>query len=383
MIINESFTKNRPNGANFVKIQEKYPFLYELDVLVDKMIESNPPLRLSPAQAYCELGILYKNLQNKLEEIRSTLTGTSDESIQIDDDICKQVYFANYLFQEKTESEIDGIYELNWMRNTSYSVNEGVLFYSFLNIVHGECKHKLDYEGNITDTHQYKPLDLENNPDDKALHDEFIKLFADYAITDAHKTIFRKALKYFDSCADYHAKELIEEGSRTFKNIHRVEQNLIGVPILWIVSSLKSFNREYTEVFNSNLWNILKIISSYELPENDFSRSLKDDSSAKWYEENDKEFLDNLIKNYALSYEPIFTSPNNNEYRVVFEKEGADKFVNQIAYEDDGSVLWADIDAVISKMHSVGELVLLTLEQFDIQRLVNHLGDTLHDHAEA
>jgi serine/threonine-protein kinase len=240
MIINESFTKTRPDGANFAKIQEKYPFLYELDVLVDKMIEFNPSFRPSPVQAYCELMILYESLQSTLGEIYSTLNDASNDSIQIDDEICMQVYFANHLFQGKTASEIDGLYEPNWMRNISYSVNEEVLFYSILNVVYNRCKHKLEYEDNVADTHRYKPLDLENNPVRKALHDEFIKLFDKYAITREHKLLFNKALKYFDSCVDYHARELIAEESRTFSEIQMAKEGLLDAPILCIVNSLKN-----------------------------------------------------------------------------------------------------------------------------------------------
>lgn len=373
MIINESFTKTRLDGANFSKIQEKYPFLYELDILVDKMIEFNPSLRPSPVQAYCELRILYENLQNRLEEIYSTLDDATDDSIQINDEICMQVYFANYLLQNKTTFEIDGLYELTWMRNIGYSVNEEVLFYSILNIVYDECKHKVEYEGNVAYKHRYKPLDLENNHDDKALHDEFIKLFAKYTITEEHELIFSKALKYFDSCVDYHARELIDEDGRTFSKIKIVKENLLDAPILRIVTGLKSFNKDHAEALYGNLWDILSVIRVDELPEDDLSWTLKDCSPAKWYEKNDKGFLDYMVKNYALYYEPILTSLNNNEYRIVFEEEGADEFVSQITYDDDGSVLWADIDAVISKMHSVGDLILLTLSEFDVRRLIEQV----------
>jgi hypothetical protein len=343
------------------------------------MIEFNPSLRPSPLQAYCELIILYENLQNTLGEIYSTLNDNTDDSIQIDDEICMQVYFANYLFQNKTASEYDGLYEPNWMQNIRYSVNEEVLFYRILNVVYNECKRKFEYEGNVANPRIHKPLDLESNHADKALRDEFIKLFADYAITDAHRSIFNRALKYFYSCANNHARELIAEKSLTFSEIKRAKDTLLDMPILWIVDELKSINKEHTKVLDGNLWDILSVTRVDELADDDFSWALKDGSSVEWYEKYDKEFLDATVKTYALYYEPFLTLPNDNEYKIVFEKEGADKFVSHISYDDDGSALWADINAVISKMHSVGELVLLTLNEFDIQRLVKSLGDSFQN----
>jgi hypothetical protein len=143
--------------------------------------------------------------------------------------------------------------------------------------------------------------------------------------------------------------------------------------------SLKPINKERTETLDGNLWDILSVTRADELAEDDFSRTLKDCSPTKWFEKYDKGFLDYMVENYALYYEPILTSLNNNKYRIVFEKEGADEFVSQITCDDDGSVLWADIDAVISKMHPVGELVLLTLEQSDVQCLVKYLGDAFQN----
>lgn len=71
LIINECFTKQIPHGENPKLISDEYPFLFELDELIEKMIHSVPEKRPSAESVLIDVKDIYDNLKKRLDEIRT------------------------------------------------------------------------------------------------------------------------------------------------------------------------------------------------------------------------------------------------------------------------------------------------------------------------
>ncbi|HEM5188213.1 TPA: serine/threonine protein kinase, partial [Streptococcus suis] len=74
LIINECFTKNNPQGEDYPLISDVYPFLFEVDNLVEKMLNNIPENRLSINGVLSELKRIDTDLEEELESIRDGLS---------------------------------------------------------------------------------------------------------------------------------------------------------------------------------------------------------------------------------------------------------------------------------------------------------------------
>ncbi|MGX7023440.1 serine/threonine-protein kinase [Vagococcus hydrophili] len=372
MIINESFTKKRPDGLNFEKIQEVYPFLYQLDELVEKMMIYDPINRISIPEVSYNLVKIMDDILCSFEEIISVLSLAP--LCNKTDIICKQLYFSNYLFKNKSSDEISTNYELNWMPYISYSLKESILNYVNLKIVYDECKRTFDYESVYSEDVEYIPLDLQNNDEHIKLHMEFISLFSKYS-NESNQSLYNQALKYFDSCVDYHAKEKIDEHSSIFKQIDDARDNLMDAPIIWIINYLKIFNEEIWKIKTENIWDIITLTNSNR--ENELGNMpLKNQTFQRIFEEDDMFILNWLVEHYAIYYETIKLSLNKRVYNIVFSLEGADNFITFLTGENNSGILQTDLKEIKNNIRflSYGDYAYVIINSFDLSQIKKYLG---------
>lgn len=73
LIINEIFTSQKPEGFKFLLISDKYPWLIDLDKIVEKCLRQIPEERFTIDELYVELKIRFYELSMELDNVKKFL----------------------------------------------------------------------------------------------------------------------------------------------------------------------------------------------------------------------------------------------------------------------------------------------------------------------
>lgn len=365
MVINESFTKEVPRGNRFKKIEEDYPFLQNVDKLISLMMNMTPEERPTIDQVKYTLLYIFESTKREISEI------CFDK--EPEQEVLQSLFFANNYLQE------DKILKEQKIHNTSnnnirYSLDQTHVNSIILMRILEICKAKFEYEGVNTLKHRYTPLNLENNNEHKYLHEKFVNKFLKYAISEAHIEIFNLALKYFDSCEDYHCRELIDENNANYiyTEIDEIEKYTKDVDIYTIINYLKSI----PQTFDEKIWDMVTVSSDLSL--NNHNSIQNKQESLRINNQFDKK-LENFQKllletlNIEFTVIPSSIMSDSIDYKLYLKPENYKKLTSKLEYADDRSVLWGDIQHIIEKIEHFSTGAFLNISDFDMGRIKKFL----------
>lgn len=245
LIINECFTKQIPHGENSLLISDVYPFLFELDNIVKKMLRQNAEERISINCALSLLKEFKENLSYKLEFIRDELSSDYSGVLspeELEDVLCQasqDVYFASYFKLNNIEKE----YELNYHKNIGFSVSTELknlaARYKILDI----CRKKFIYETQYESGPSLSFLDENKN---KNLYDRLDLILQKYPVPE--NKLYGQIKKYFSACLDYHAEEILERIEDQERMYEEVFYHVENAPILWLRTFLLELGIEQVEL---------------------------------------------------------------------------------------------------------------------------------------
>ena len=236
LIINECFTKNNPHGENYRLIIDNFPFLFELDRLVGRMINNSSETRPNIEGVLSELENVNQRLDKELERIKQTLTVSkearfefsSDTLNEILDKASQDIYFSTHdtnLFANKSK------YNLQYHWEIGYTVTPYLRDLAVRTEILEICRKKFEYEMNYQDGPSLKSLNLEDSSD-KELYDRLESILSKY---DACGDRFSGQIKkYFIGSLSYHVEEalqLIEDDNYITEH---VIEHIDNAPILWL-----------------------------------------------------------------------------------------------------------------------------------------------------
>lgn len=241
LIINELFTKQKPEGSSFITVSDIYPFLASIDKLITQCISHNPTERPKIDEVLLELKLLQGILQKDLEEIKDVIfpiskTGLTDCEIDnIVDTSSVDILSANYLLKNKTNLEFEK-YNINYHCNISYKVVEWFKNVLFQKLFLKYCTAKFNYESNVYSRGEtYNPLNL-HKQDDLIKYNKLKRVLDKYKVPKKYDYISNLILKIFSSCCDYHCDELLN-------NVEDVEKSLSDIddsPLFYIIYKIKA-----------------------------------------------------------------------------------------------------------------------------------------------
>lgn len=312
LIMNEIFTGKKPEGANFALISDIYPWLIDVDGLVERCMRQNPAERPNIEEVSLELKLKFNELKDEmtlikenLEEHFKELDSSMDCDSEIKEKIIKQasndILTAKYFFENKTTQELEK-YNHNYHCNVHYKLDTGLRRDYMKYLLKKRCKRTFLYESSVyKNGYKYVPLNLDDNSEDKKLYEKFSSFLKDNFIVDG------ELLKLFSSCYNYHCEEIIQD----LDEIQKEVENLDDAPILYIVMhiiNIKDNNRDIS-CENEILVNWEKSMSNYD-NNSIYMGLLKKDNHEKEIEK----VLNAFIKNYNA-----VVTKKDNGFLVRFE----------------------------------------------------------------
>lgn len=294
VIINEIFTNKKPEGSSYTLISDVYPWLIDIDKLVDRCLRQNPAERPTIKEASLELKLKFSELKDEIELIKDNLIKDFEEqNIECNEEIKQKIIqqasydilTAKYFFNNKTKQELE-VYNLNYHCNIHYKVDENLKSEYMKFLVKDYCKNKFLYESNeYSKERPYVPLDLTNSLSDMKLYEDFFGLLKENFIVDG------ELLKLFSSCCDYHCEEIL----RYLVHILEKANDLDDAPILYIVKKIIDIKDMDNDIYLEDqvLINWKQSVVNYEIDTIDKELFQKD-----YLEKDINIVLDEFVKKY-------------------------------------------------------------------------------------
>ena len=253
LIINECFTKSNPHGKDYPLISNYYPFLFELDNLVEKCLNSDSKNRISINSALSEIKNIYQNLKSELEKIKKSFTVPDNLSEEFTDSIIDEIldkasqdtYFVT---NDKKLMVNKEKYNLNYHWEIGYSVTPYLQDLTVRTHILKLCQQKFNYEMNYEDGPSLVFLDLRNESD-LELYQRLEAVLEKY--NACGNKLSAQIKKYFIGNLSYHAAEVlgfIESERYIFRNVLEKIEN---VPILWLTIFILEQNIAQTELIDN------------------------------------------------------------------------------------------------------------------------------------
>lgn len=304
LIINECFTKNNPHGKDYPLISNYYPFLFELDNLVEKCLNSDSKNRISINSALSEIKNIYQNLKSELEKIKKFFTVPDNLFEEFTDSIINEIldkasqdtYFVT---NDKKLMVNREKYNLNYHWEIGYSVTPYLKDLAVRTYILKLCQQKFNYEMNYEDGPSLGSLDLRNKSD-LELYQRLETVLEKY--NACGNKLSAQIKKYFTGNLSYHAEEVlgfIESERYILKN---VLENIENAPILWLTIFILEQNIAQTELVDNIdiCWD--RTISYSENLDN--SPLLKKETAFQMdFEENIKNICQKLTNQWGGSYD--------------------------------------------------------------------------------
>ncbi|WP_455031656.1 serine/threonine-protein kinase [Oribacterium sp.] len=325
LIINEIFTRKKPEGSNFTLISDLYPWLIDVDGLVERCIRQNPAerpnikevsleLKLKFEELKDEITLIKENLKEHFEEIDSSKDCDSEIKEKIIEQASKDILTAKYFFENKTAEELEK-YNHNYNCNIHYKL-DSVLRREYMKyLLKKRCKRTFLYESNVykDGNYNYVPLNLNDNPEDRKLYKKFYDFLTDNFIVDG------ELLKLFSSCCNYHCEEIIQDLDKIQKEV----ENLDDAPILYIVMHIINIKDNNDILLEDQiLVNWKETIANYGI-NSTYMELFKEDNC-----EEEIKILNEFIKNYSA----VFTKKDNG-FLIRFEDRKLYKEFKQYVIE--------------------------------------------------
>ena len=235
LIVNECFTGENPAGSEYKRIWHTYPYLFELDKLVDRLINPSPDSRPSSDSVRMDLKLLKAELDSEKEDLQHVNTGGHE--IEDKDRILKisseDLIFSQFVLNDLPNESLE---ELNFKYHCSinYSVTDELYSNFLLQQLMDRCESTFSNESvNYLDKIIYTPLNIADNLEDKELFDRMKSILVSI---NGDKFISGKILKFFSSCSSDQCKKILRDIDVIIQN---TRENMFGVPILHLIKHLR------------------------------------------------------------------------------------------------------------------------------------------------
>ncbi|WP_313356080.1 serine/threonine-protein kinase [Microbacterium sp.] len=251
LIITEMFTKQNSRGKRHALMRECYPFLADLDLIVEQMMlqDESQRLRIETVRGLLRVMIdrLHAALKETANEVRpnDALAEVSpDEMERVLGRAARDMLSAKHIFERVTDEDL-GRYNGNYHCEIAYRTSTELYNACAQSVVYSLCRAKFDYEGaGGWDDHD----DARVRPEAKLeLIREFDAVLADFPLPKRSlwDGLPRQSAHLFRFCKDYHCEELLTTVREAVygEGYDALRMNLIDAPILWIVCSVRRYLR--------------------------------------------------------------------------------------------------------------------------------------------
>ncbi|MBG6213730.1 serine/threonine protein kinase [Cryobacterium sp. CAN_C3] len=380
LIITEMFTKQNARGRRHALIRENYPFLADLDLIVEQMMLQDEGQRLRIDTVRGLIRMTLQRLNSTIEEIVDELrpnelpAGVSPGEVErILGRAARDVLSARQVFERVTDQEL-GRYNLNYHCEIEYQVSPELFNTCAQAVVYAQCKAKFDYEG----------AGRWDEPDDSlvssvakpALLRELELILDDFPLLQSSlwDGLPRQSTHLFRFLKDYHCNELLTRirASVYGQDADSLRVNLIGAPILWIARCVRGYlDTDYLKLDNTVREEIgferhLSVLWSETLPLD----SAREATGAKLLSEPfNADDVALTLKTFEAKWDVSVGELPKGDYSVMFRApDEYRRFHDEaLALAEPGSVFEADVLNLLRPEAEFDDLVALTWDRdFDV-----------------
>lgn len=366
LIINECFTKRVAHGDNPWLISDEYPFLFEFDNIVKKMLRQDDDKRISINCALSLLKEARETLSEGLDFLSCDLMDGSPEDLSPEElgsvlsQASKDVYFA-------TKFKLDDIakqYELNYHKNIGFSVSPYLkklaAGYKILDI----CREKFIYEAKYESGPSLSFLDEREH---QGLYDRLERVLDTYMVSG--NKLYGQIKKYFSACLYYHAEEILKQIEDEQWMYEKLFYHIEDAPILWLRTFLLELGIEQSELEDNIVINWDRTLT-YSDNETELSLFKKDTEFERIQYDKIESICQEVINQWAVSYDYL----DDKTIRFIFADEHQferfkDFAINKI--ESNRNLLLYFNDDIIRKSKAIDDEIIVDLKiSWDIDSIL-------------
>lgn len=359
LIINECFTKRVAHGDNPRLISDEYPFLFELDNVVKKMLRQDVDKRISINCALSLLKEARKTLSENLDYLSLDLEDGFPEDLSPEElenilsQASKDVYFA-------TKFKLDDIakqYELNYHKNIGFSVSPYLknlaARYKILDI----CREKFIYE---TKYESGPSLSFLEEREHQGLYDRLERVLDTYMVSG--NKLYGQIKKYFSACLDYHAEKILKQIEDEQWMFEKLFYHIENAPILWLRTFLLELGIKQSELEDNIVINWDRTLT-YSDNETELSLFKKDTEFERIQYEKIESICQEIINQWAMSYDYLDDKTIRFIFADEYQFENFKDFASNITKSNHN--LWLDFnDDIIQKSKVIDDEIILDLKIF-------------------
>lgn len=256
LVITEMFTKQNARGRRHALVRDRYPFLAELDLIIEQMLLQDEAQRLRIDTVRGMLRVTLQRLDSTIEEISDDLRpneasadSSSGEVERILGRASKDVLSAKHIFERVADGELDR-FNVNYHCEVAYRVSTELFNTCAQAVIYASCKAKFDYEGARRWDENDDALVL--SAAKPGLQRELETILADFPLPRSSRWdgLPRRSAHLFRFCKDYHCEELLTSIRESVygEGNGSLRANLINAPILWITRWMRTYlDTDYLE----------------------------------------------------------------------------------------------------------------------------------------
>lgn len=256
LVIAEMFTKQNARGRRHALVRDRYPFLGDLDLIIEQMLLQDAAQRLRIDSVRGMLRVALQRVDATIAELSDELRpnevpidSSSDDVDRILGRAARDVLSAKQIFEQVADGELDG-FNPNYHCEIAYRVGTELFNTCAQAVVYASCKAKFDYEGaGRWDEHDDALVLSAAKP---GLLGELETILADFPLPQSSRwsSLPQQSAHLFRFCKDYHCEELLTSIRESLygEGDGSLRANLVGAPILWITRWLRSYlHTDYLE----------------------------------------------------------------------------------------------------------------------------------------
>ncbi|MDI3099258.1 serine/threonine-protein kinase [Streptomyces sp. AN-3] len=248
LVMTEMFTKQNARGRRHALVRDRYPFLADLDLIIEQMLLQDAAQRLRIDTVRGLLRTALRRLDSAIEEISDDLrpdgTSADDSSGEVERILgraARDVLSAKHVFERVADGELDR-FNLNYHCEIAYRVSAELFHTCAQAVIYASCKAQFDYEG----ARPWRESDDARvlSAAKPGLQRELETILSDFPLPRSSRWggLPQRSVHLFRFCKDYHCEELLTsirasvygEGSGSLR------ANLIDAPVFWITHWLRT-----------------------------------------------------------------------------------------------------------------------------------------------
>ncbi|CAM5478294.1 Serine/threonine protein kinase OS=Streptomyces rochei OX=1928 GN=G3I25_11185 PE=4 SV=1 [Streptomyces rochei] len=248
LVMTEMFTKQNARGRRHALVRDRYPFLADLDLIIEQMLLQDAAQRLRIDTVRGLLRTALRRIDSAIEEISDDLrpdgTSTDDSSGEVERILgraARDVLSAKHVFERVADGELDR-FNLNYHCEIAYRVSAELFHTCAQAVIYASCKAQFDYEG----ARPWRESDDARvlSAAKPGLQRELEAILSDFPLPRSSRWggLPQRSAHLFRFCKDYHCEELLTsirasvygEGSGSLR------ANLIDAPVFWITHWLRT-----------------------------------------------------------------------------------------------------------------------------------------------